>query len=387
MKKATFILLAIILLQACKVQQVQTDLPKVENHLNGELDYTHEALKLVQRQSNGKEISLGKINADGTIHFYLPEFNIKALYDSIPMQPYPLQDRLLMTNCTDKDNSVKPSFDDIYSQEYKLFVKKYGTYVAILEAVDNEEKTKNNGSEIGSTYSWFYIDRAIDYKEECIKTSFGFDTVERITNVNIQFEKGWNFIEKNQIALPVYVDYKITQPQKVQFAKISPTSKKVKWFLRQIEEDEKIQIAKKLDKLTPVTKELFKKWVPNELDDLSLTTSEHGNPPRGLKNKNNVHLIYANETQKKEIDLYVVDCAKNPDDLEMVTFAYAMENRGKEEKDIKPYVAQYNERKKVMNLMYKVDDRIFITASGMNINAEELWGYIQELNIEKLIKN
>ena len=77
-----------------------------------------------------------------------------------------------------------------------------------------------------------------------------------------------------------------------------------------------------------------------------MTTNEHGNPPRGLKNKNNIHLIYTDKTLKKEIDLYVVDCAKSPDDMEMINFSYAIENRGKDEKDIKPYIAQYSERKK-----------------------------------------
>jgi len=60
-----------------------------------------------------------------------------------------------------------------------------------------------------------------------------------------------------------------------------------------------------------------------------------------------MHAVYTNKIQKKEINLYVIDWAKNPEDLEMVDFAYAMENRGKDKKDIKPYVTQYNERKKV----------------------------------------
>ncbi len=381
----TLFLFTILCFQSCKAQETQITLPKVENHLKGELDYAHEALELVQRQENGEEISLGKIDKDGTIHFSLPEFDIKALFDSINLQPYPLQERLLMSNCKDKNNSTKPSFDDIYTQEYKLFVKKYGTYVAILEAVSDEKKTKNNGSGIGSIYSWFYINKAIDYKDECIKTSYN-NTVEATTSVNIQFEKGWNFIEKNQVAVRKYENSKITQPEKVEFTKTSPSSKKVKWFLRQIKEDEKIQIAKKLDKLTPITKKQFEKWTPKKLGDLSVTTKEYGKPPKRQKNKNNIHLIYANKTQKKQIDLYVVDCAKSPDDMEMINFAYAMENRGKEEKDIKPYVAQYSEREKAMQLLYKVEDRIIVNASSKNMNAEELWSYIQKMKIEKLLK-
>ena len=98
-----------------------------------------------------------------------------------------------------------------------------------------------------------------------------------------------------------------------------------------------------------------------------------------------MHLIYTDEIQKKEIDLYVVDCAKNPDDMEMTNFAYAMENQGKDKKDIKPYIAQYSEREKAMSFLYKVEDRLFVSASGVNITAEELWDYIKKLKVEKLI--
>jgi hypothetical protein len=381
------ILVMTLSLVYCTAQQTQTTLPKVENHLNGELDYTHEALELVQRQDNGEEISLGKIDKEGMIHFYLPEFNIKALYDSIPLQPYSLQGWFSLDDCKNKDVFKKPPFDNVYSKKYKLFIKKYGTNVAILEAVSDEKKTKNNGHGIGSTYSWFYIDKAIDYKGECIKTSFGNDNIEATVSVNIQFEKGWNFIEKNQVALRKYDNSKITQPEKIQFTKTSPSSKKVKWFLRQIENDGIIQIAKKLYHLTPITKEQFEKWVPNKLGDLSVTTKEYGTLPERRKNKNNMHLIYTDKIQKKEIDLYVIDFAKNPADMEMINFSYAMENDGKDEKDIKPYVTQYSERKKATQFLYKVKDRIVVEASAVNINGEELWEYVQKLNVEKLLKN
>ncbi len=383
------------LVQPCIAQQSQTTLPKVKNHLKGELDYTHEALDLVQMQANGEEIILGKINKDGTVHFNLPEFDIKALYNSINLQHYNFHSLFLMQGCKGRDDFAETPFDDVYSQKYDpIFIKKYGINVAVLEPVTNEKILGNNkyasdSLAVGSKYFWFYMDRAITYKDECIKTSFdGTYDIEVAISANIQFKKGWNFIEENLVAVQNYSkgDYHATKPKKIQFTKSSPASKKVKWFLRQIKKDEKIQVAKRLDNFTPITKQQFEKWVPNKLGDLSVTIKEHGNPPRGVKNKNNIHLTYANETQKKEIDLYVVDCAKSPDDMEMINYAYAMENNGKDEKDIKPYIAQYNERAKATQLFYKVEDRILVNASGVNINAEDLWGYIQKLNVKKLLK-
>ena len=360
--------------------QSQTTLPKVENHLKGELDYTHEALELVESQPNGEEISLGKINTDGTINFNLPEFDLRALYKSINSEPYSLLGHFSLDHCKDKDAFAETPHDDVYTKKYVLYVKKYGMNLAVLEVASDSLAPNSN-------YSWFYLDRAISLKEECIKTSYTGD-VEAKINANIEFEKGWNFIYENNewVQTNSQGDSLATGFRKTHFTKISPVNKKVKWSLRQIHDDEKIQTAKRLYNLTPIAKKQFEKWAPNTLGDLKVTTKEHGNPPQGQKNKNNMHLIYANKTEKKEIDLYVIDCAKNPDDLEMINFAYAMENKGKDEKDIKPYVAQYSERKKATQLLYKVENRLFVNASGVNINAEDLWDYIKKLKVEKLLK-
>ena len=384
-----------ILFQSSMAQQSQTDLPKVENHLKGELDYSHEALELVQKNADGKEISLGKIDTDGTIHFNLPEFDIKALYDSINLQGPKLQQLFeISSDCKDRDSFAETPFDGIYSKKFDpIYIKKYGMNIAALYPVSDEiiVSRKNNQRTLlpaEAKYFWFYIDRTIAYKDDCIKISNRTGDAYASVSANIQFEKGWNFIEENLVEVPNegQEDSQSTGIRAIEFKKSSPASNKVKWILKQFVEDEKIQRVKRLYNLTPITKERFEKWTPNKLGDLSATLKEHGIPPQGQKNKNNMHLIYANEAQKKEIDLYVVDLAKSPNDLEMIDYVYAMEYDGKDEKDIKPYVAQYKEDAKATMLMYKLDDRIIVNASGVNIDAEELWGYIQKLKVEKLLK-
>ncbi len=361
--------------QSCKAQQAIT--PKVNNNLGGELDYTHEVLHLIQKQADGKEISLGEIDKEGTIHFNLPAYDIKTLFDSINLQHYNFQNWFLMNSeCKDRDIFAKTPFDGVYSQKTDaIFIKKYGIDVAVLEAASD--------SITGSKYYWFYIDRAIAYKDKCTKTVSSTGEVYATISADIQFKKGWNFIEENNVVIKN--KNRSTQLKKTHFTNSTPTSDKVKWTLRQIAKDEKIQTAKILDKLTPITKKQFEKWVPNKLGDLLVTTKEHGNPPAGQKNKNNIHIVYANKNQKKEIDLYVVDCAKSPDDMEMINFAYAMENDGKDKKDIKPYITQYKEQENTTQLLYKVEDRILVNASAVNINAEDLWEYIKKLKVEKLI--
>jgi len=140
-----------------------------------------------------------------------------------------------------------------------------------------------------------------------------------------------------------------------------------------------------LDNMAPISKEKFEKWAPDSLGDLSLTSKEHGNPPDGQENKNNIHLIYTSKSQDKSIDLYVVDSTENPKDMEMIDFSYAMENDGKDEEDINPYIAQYNEEEKVTMLLYKVGDSLFVSATGSNLDAEKMWAYVQKLEVNNLL--
>ena len=394
--RTVLIISFLLTMLSCKSQELQNTLPKVENQLVGELDYTNEALELVQRQVDGKEISLGKINIDGTIHFNLPEFNIKTLFDSINLQPNKFQNWFSINgDCKDRDVFAETPFDDVYSNKYDpIYIKKYDVNIAALYPVNEEIIVSRNNNQRAilpaeAKIFWFYIDRAVTFKEECTKVSSRTGDIYARISANIEFEKGWNFIEENLVEAPNVIEGDSQSPtiRTIEFKRSSPANKKVKWIIKQFKADEEIQVLKKLYNLIPITQEQFETWAPNKLGDLSIITKEYGNPPKGRKNKNNIHLIYANQSQKKEIDLYAVDFSKNPGDAEMIDFAYAMENDGKDEKDIKPYVAQYSEREKVTKLLYKFGDRMFVEASGVNINAEELWEYIKKLEIEELLSN
>ena len=373
-------------------QELITASPKIENQLEGELDYTKGGLGFILRQQNGEHIR-GEIDTKGVVHFSMPAFDIRALYDSINLQHYKFQSLFEMQDCEGKDIFDKTPYDDVYSQRYEpIRIEKYGITVGVLNPISHENmlNNKNFSDEnlaLGSKYHWFYIDRAMEYKEECKKTSAsGFYNIEVEVGADMKFKKGWNFIKEELVEIQDYRkdDFRTKIPKKIHFTSISPKAKEVKWFIKQTAKDEDIQVAKKLSKFNPITKEEFDKWAPNKLGDLSVTTNEYGMPPRGRKNKNNIHLVYADESQEKEIELYVVDFCRNPGDVEMINFAYAMEYEGKEEKDIKPYITQYRESEQITQLLYKIGDRLFVEASGKNINAEDLWEYIKKLKVEKL---
>ncbi|WP_033957409.1 hypothetical protein [Psychroserpens jangbogonensis] len=416
MKTKLILVVAIILFQWCKAQQSQTaTLSKVENHLNGELDYTHEVLQLVQKQQNGEEIILGTINKDGEIKFNLPEFDIKALYDSIPLQHYNFFSLFLMnSDCKDRDLFAKTPFNDVYSEKFDpMYIKKYGENVAILfpatdeEMFNNNDYYRNNNYDgknlvLGTKFYWFYIDRAIAFKDKCIKTPIrDNDTIELAISADIQLKKGWNFIEEQLVAVQEYNtdDYSSTRPKKIQFNQSSPNSKKVKWFVRQIMKDEDILAAKKLHELVPISKAQFKKWLPKKVGDLKRTSYELDKALDDSDSKsNNAFVVFESGNQKMEIA--ILDGAKNPDDLEMANFSFAMDKQY--ERDDKPtsdttetdatdkgeanHISKEDKENKTSQIMALFKDRIVLYASGENVTSEELWDYIKKLKVEKLLK-
>ncbi|TLP74282.1 hypothetical protein [Maribacter sp. ACAM166] len=251
------VLFLFILFQSCKTQQLQTEtaLPKIENQITGELDYTKGGFELVQWQKGGDEITLGTIDKEGEIHFTLPEYDIRALPRN--NMDYTLESQFQMVNCKGKGEVditgqplVKTKYDDVYSQLYApMFLKKYGVYVGYISLVsDKKMLTKNNFDKItGNKYYWFYIDRALDYKDKCIKERHEGADLEVDVSADMQFIKGWNFIKRNLVAVQNYGENnEHTIPKTILFTVSSPISKDVIWQLARKMDEEKILAAKKI---------------------------------------------------------------------------------------------------------------------------------------------
>ncbi len=256
MKTKLIIILAIILFQSCKTQQLQTktSLHKVENHIKGELDYTKGGFELVQWQKNGDEITLGRIDETGEIHFSLPIYNIKVLGKNHMNSNFESQFNML--RCIGKGDFdmlgqplFKTPYDDVYSQLYPpMYIKKYGVSVAYVSPVSDEKMLikKNFNKIIGNKYYWMYIDRDLDFKETCIQESLEDTDLEIERSADIQFKKGWNFIKSSLVEIQNYgKNNELIMPKKILFTLSSPESKEVKWYLERVMDDEKIQAAKK----------------------------------------------------------------------------------------------------------------------------------------------
>ncbi len=267
MKTKTYILFLFVftLFQSCKTQQLQTktSLPKIENQLKGELDYTKGGFELVQWQKNGDEIILGSIDEKGAIHFNLPEYDIKTLGKNHSNSHFESQINMLRCKGEGAVDAIgqplfKTPYDDVYSQLYPpMYVKIYGVYVAYVSLVSDEKMLikKNFDKITGNKYYWFYIDRDLDYKDTCIQEWHEGVDLEVDVSADMQFKKGWNFVKRNLVEVQNYGENnEHTIPKKILFTLSSPKSKDVIWHLVRRMDEEKIQAAKKEYELaTPKT--------------------------------------------------------------------------------------------------------------------------------------
>lgn len=256
MKTKLIIILAIIVFQSCKTQQLRTktSLPKVENQFEGELDYAKGGFELVQWQKSGGEITLGRIIETGEIYFSLPEYDIKALGKN--HLPNHFESGFNMLRCKGRGDfdligqpQFKTDYDDVYSQLYgPMYVKKYGVHIAFISPASDDKilAKKNWDKVIGNKYYWIYIDRALAYKATCISESLIDTDLEIERSADIQFKKGWNFIKSNLVEVQNYgKNREQTMAKKILFTLSYPESKEVKWYLTRVLDDEKIIAAKK----------------------------------------------------------------------------------------------------------------------------------------------
>jgi len=256
MKTHILLVLAVILFHSCKTlhDQSKTLSPQIENRLQGELDYSKGGFELVNWQNGGDEITLGRIDEQGSIHIDLPDYDIRALGRN--HNGSSLESQFMMVKCKGKgdyDRMGQPLFktpyDDVYSQMYRpMYVKKYGLSMAYVSPITDERMlVKGNFDKIiGSKYFWMYIDRDLDYQETCIRTSFKDPNLEFELTADVAFKKGWNFIKRELVEVQKYGDSddQVT-PKRIHFTIGDLNSEEVKWYLVRAKSSEKIQAAKK----------------------------------------------------------------------------------------------------------------------------------------------
>jgi hypothetical protein len=388
--------------QSCKAQQSQNKntLPKIENYTKGELEIK------VETFGSKTPISVGKITADGNIHFNFPKLDLNAMGENEEAYFFSMRKMGRVVGlfvCHDKE--VAENTESVGAIEVRnFFLYKYGQIVGEIRPATQKEVLHNDYA-IGSSISWFYSDGEGKVKATCIvyeddeNASDGLDrnTIRNKTSYDISFKEGWNIVthrllEKKDMTINGYSFSRRLIEEKKSVATIPST---INWYMNYTANDELLEIEHQLFKLKPITKQQYESWLPKKLGNLKRTSYEVGKTLERMPTLNNVNLLFEKGSEK--VDLTIVDCAGNKDATSMYTLMQDMSSRDWKDKTETGYrsaskiddtrvMTTYNEKEAKTTLNYNANGRFLVKAEGTNIKPTALWEILKGLQIEKLIK-
>ena len=392
------IVTAIIFLP-CQAQNSSTA-PKIENYTKGELE-----IKVAPFGLDGNEINVGKVLPDGTIQFSWPDIDL-ADYESSDLYMRHLKSALWMIVCHDK--KMEENNEEIKAVNTKdLLLYKYGQYVGSLQPSTRKEFSDSDTLETGSSFSWYYSNGDGKFNAVCTvyEEKGGPNDVYEIdknnvlntTTYDIDFKKGWNLVEKSLLELK---DQKrgeelITTKFKESKATIDQIPNNINWHMKYWANDAYLEIEQVFSKLTPITKEQYKNWMPEKLGNLKRTVYEIGGKLERSSSTDNINLVF--EKGAKKIDITVLDCAGSKESALAYTQILGMTSQewkddtdtgyqSATKMDSVPVIVEYNEKEKTSTLTYNSNGRFSINANGSEMDPDELWDYLKLLDLKKLIE-
>lgn len=236
-KLIALVIILIVLSVNCKAQS-NFDL---ESLLKIE-DYTYGSLEMkVIPFGLGKEIYIGKILEDGTIHFEWPKIE-SASIESSSIFMEPIKTVLLgMNYCEEdqiKDNSencsvVNTQYIYLYKDKKQVGVLFPSTDHAIL---DNEPANIYSNLTSGSSLSWFYSDGDCVFIAKCVEKLEweGKYNFERENTYDIHLKKGWNIVQYTLSEIEEFKDENGAgkMEKKVQMKTLDRIPGNIKWHIK-----------------------------------------------------------------------------------------------------------------------------------------------------------
>lgn len=153
----------------------------------------------------------------------------------------------------------------------------------------------------------------------------------------------------------------------------------------------------KLKEMTPISKDVMKAWMPESIGDLKRTKYTIGKQ-MGIADISSLDLKFENEDKenRKSVKLKVIDCAGEAAALMSMQLLVTRmdidseDEQGYERTDmfgdqkilVKHKNAEHGNR---TNFNYQINDRLAVEAKGVNMDADELWSYLKETNVEALL--
>lgn len=149
---------------------------------------------------------------------------------------------------------------------------------------------------------------------------------------------------------------------------------------------------KELSEATPLTNDEMKAWLPEEVDGMKRTAFKTG--AMGMMNIASVEATYATEDKSRSFKVEVIDGAGEMGALSTagLRMAFSMdfeeETESKTRKTVKKNgvkaIEEYNKRRNQSVIQFMQDNRFYIKATGTNMEMDELWDLIDDMNADDL---
>ncbi|MBG44675.1 MAG: hypothetical protein CL530_11985 [Aequorivita sp.] len=182
--------------------------------------------------------------------------------------------------------------------------------------------------------------------------------------------------------------------------KDNPVSKKIKETkdavsnsTNAVQEMTKMQDdIKELQETTPLTNEELKSWLPEEVEGMKRISYKAGQA--GMMNISSIEAAYANEDKSKKFSISIIDGAGQVGAAATAGIRMVMSQDFEEEdengsrrtvtKNGKKAIEEYRTGNNKSKIQLMEGNRFYLEANGTNMDLDETWDAIEDLDIEKL---
>ncbi|MDX1782760.1 MAG: hypothetical protein R3361_01240 [Aequorivita vladivostokensis] len=182
--------------------------------------------------------------------------------------------------------------------------------------------------------------------------------------------------------------------------KDNPVSKKIKETkdavsnsTNAVQEMNKMQDdIKELQETAPLTNEELKAWLPEEVEGLKRISYKAGQA--GMMNISSIEATYANEDKSKKFSINIIDGAGQVGAAATAGIRMVMSQDFEEEdengsrrtvnKNGKKAIEEYRTSNNQSKIQLMEGNRFYLEATGTNMDLDETWDAIEDLDIENL---
>lgn len=149
---------------------------------------------------------------------------------------------------------------------------------------------------------------------------------------------------------------------------------------------------KELSETVPLTNEEMKSWLPDELSGMKRTAFKTG--AMGMMNIASVEATYSSVDKSKSFKIEVIDGAGEMGAAATAGLRMAFSQDFEEETEEKTRktinkkgvkaIEEYNKRRNQSVIQFFQDKRFYIKATGKAMEMDELWEYIDQMDVDDL---